>query len=52
MAARTKCFFEMTADGSPLGKIVMELCDDIVPLTCSKSNIKLVQILLITENNN
>jgi len=28
-----KCFFEITADGAPLGKIVMDLRDDVVPKT-------------------
>merc|ERR1712231_20067 len=28
-----KCFFEMTADGAPLGKIVMELRADVTPIT-------------------
>ena len=31
--ARTRVFFDMTVDGAPIGKIIMELCSDLVPRT-------------------
>ena len=31
--ARTRVFFEMTVDGAPIGKIIMELRSDLVPRT-------------------
>merc|ERR1711937_669879 len=31
--ATIKCFFDVTADGAPLGKVIMELRADVVPKT-------------------
>ena len=33
MNTRPKCFFDVTAGGSPLGRIIFELYSDVVPIT-------------------
>lgn len=31
--ANPRCFFDITADGQPLGRVIMELNADVVPRT-------------------